>query len=683
VRRSRGGFNDRVLTLEGALMFGMLVIMTSRDAEFELKPGRIGKDRSSLSEMRANVRRASGFVRSAKTRMEPKTGLRAHFRKGSAGKARPLSPSQRRVVVKARFAVHGASKGAPLKAHVSYLAREGAAQKRPEPGLQRSVDYLQREETLGTARLAFYDGREEGIDAKAVTAGWADDSRHFRLIVSAEDGEALGDLKPMIREVMAGLEQKLGTRLEWLAVDHWDTDNPHSHVLLRGVRAEGDDLFIPSKILSHGIREHAQEIVTRVLGPRLEVDLARERHRDIVEIGPTSLDRELVASQDANGVISIRRPDLIARLERLEGWELAAKDGSSWRIVDGLIASLKTMQQHAEVEQAVSAHLSEGKLVLAAEPGQAIEGQLVHLAPADEFGDGFLAVIETGRNELRYQRFDREEDMARLRDTVRGAIVAFEANVPEVRPSDRAIAAVAGETGGLYSMEHHLGTAPGAARGLIEANIRRLEAMRRMSLVSRTGDGVFIVGPDHLKRALIYEERLVRKNPLSARVLSYWTLAEQVEAIGPTKLDRVLTGEVVRPMGEGAFARQHASALQQRRLFLIEQGWLGKEERVLSALALDRLASTEMRAMAQWLSKELGKPVLGYAANHIEGVYARRIDLAQGRMALIVGERRAHLVPWRPALERFAGREVEGLMRGQTLSWGLARGMAPGLPPMV
>ncbi len=251
MQRSGGGFSDGVQALEVASIAGMLLFMTSRDIEFELKLGRIGRDKtSSLSRLRAAVRQASSLAGASKGRMAPKTGLRAHFRMGSAGKARPVFTSQRRVVVKARFAVHGAGKGAPLKAHVRYLAREGTEQNRPEPSLESSVGYLQREETPGNARLIFYHGREKGVDAKTITAGWADDSRHFRLIVSAEDGEALGDLKPMIREVMAGLEQKLGTRLEWLAVDHWDTDNPHTHVLVRGVRSDGEDLFIPSKIIS-------------------------------------------------------------------------------------------------------------------------------------------------------------------------------------------------------------------------------------------------------------------------------------------------------------------------------------------------------------------------------------------------------------------------------------------------
>jgi hypothetical protein len=93
--------------------------------------------------------------------------------------------------------------------------------------------------------------------------------------------------------------------------------------------------------------------------------------------------------------------------------------------------------------------------------------------------------------------------------------------------------------------------------------------MRRMSLVSRDADGVFIVGHDHLKRATLLDERVSRRYPLVASVASYWTLDEQVQALGPTRLDRVLAGEAALLQGEGAFARQYASALQRRRLFLM------------------------------------------------------------------------------------------------------------------
>jgi hypothetical protein len=661
---------------------GILVVMANGENEFELRLGRIGHERlSNLARVRATIRQRAGVKDGPKTRLAPKTGIRAHFRPGSAGKARPVIPNQRRVIVKARFAMHGSGKGAPLRAHVSYLAREGKAAERGEPGLERSVDYLQRAETPGNEQFSFYDRSDVGVDGKAITAGWANDRLHFRLIVSAEDGEALGDLKPFIREVMTRLEQKLGTKLEWLAVDHWDTDNPHTHVLVRGKRADGQDLFIPSKLISSGIREHAQEVVTRVLGPRLEADLRQERWREISRMAGTPLDRELVAAKNGQGIINVYRPDLIARLERLESWGLAERGAKGWRISEGLFGKLRAMDEHAQVEQAVSAHRRPGELLplLAADPAQAIEGQLVHYGPADDLGGSFLAVVETGRGELRYARLEREADLAALDGAGPGAIVTLEPNVPAPGPADHAIAAIAERTGGLYSADLHFAETPGVSRGLVEANIRRLEAMRRTSLVTRTADGVFIVGQDHLKRAMLFDERVSRRYPLVAGVASYWTLDEQVNAIGPTRLDRVLAGEAAQPQGEGVFARQYAAALQQRRLFLIEQGWLGREEKLLPKSMLDALAANELRAAAKDLSKEVGKHVVTARLNHIQGVYARRVDLAQGRMALIVGERQASLVPWRPVMERFAGREVEGLWRGQGISWGLSRGRGLGL----
>lgn len=665
--------------LEAAACADILTVMAMRENEFEVRLGRIGDARSSsLRAVRTAVRQRARVSRGPKSGYAS-PGIKAHFRKGSAGKALPVMASSRRVVVKARFVVHGAGKGAPLKAHVSYLARE-EGKARAKPGLDRAVNYLQREETPN-ARLSFYDGRGQDLDGKTTTGGWADDSRHFRLIISAEDGAALGDLKPFIREVMGNLEQKLGTKLEWIAVDHWDTDNPHSHVLVRGKRADGQDLFIPSKIISQGIREKAQEIVTRVLGPRLEADIARDRAREVGQAKVTPLDRQLVQLQDVLGHIVVDRPDLIARLERLEAWGLAERSRQGWKLAPDLFKSLQAMEQHAEVKQAVSGHLSEGQQlpVLAAGAGERVEGVLVHLGPADDLGDTFLAVVETDRGELRYARFERQADMVQLDGAQPGALVAFEPNEPEVRPSDRAIAHVADRTGGIYSAEHHLAEAPSVSRGLVQANIRRLEAMRQMNLVSRTQEGAFIIGQDHLKRAMIYEDRIAQRHPLSATVSSYWSLEEQVHAIGPTRLDRVLAGEAASPEGKSAFARQHAAALQQRRLFLMEQGWLGPNEQVLSQDAMRRMGETELYKLAQELSEEIGKSVVSVRLNSVSGVYAQRLDLAQGRVALIVGERQASLVPWRPALERFAGREVYGELRVQGMSWRLARGRGIGL----
>jgi type IV secretory pathway VirD2 relaxase len=34
--------------------------------------------------------------------------------------------------------------------------------------------------------------------------------------------------------VMRQMEEDLGTRLDWVAVDHFNTGHPHSHVVVRG-----------------------------------------------------------------------------------------------------------------------------------------------------------------------------------------------------------------------------------------------------------------------------------------------------------------------------------------------------------------------------------------------------------------------------------------------------------------
>jgi hypothetical protein len=669
--------------------------LAADDVEFEPSMGKSGRGRgSSLAQLRATISIAGRFSKPrASAARAPRTGLRAHFAKGSKSANAPVVGTQRRVVVKARYVVHGARRAAPLQAHISYLAREAKAERtqsepvveKTEVGeLEKSVDYLGREGRAAAGEFRFYDHRSADVHAHILTAAWADDVRHFRLIVSPEDGEALGDLKPFIREVMSNLEARLGTRLEWVAVDHRDTDNPHTHVLIRGRRADGQDLFIPSKLISSGIREHAQEVATRVLGPRLDIDLAREREREIRAIDVTSLDRELLGQARRGARAQYERPDLIARLEQLERWDLAECTTGGWRLADGLRERLTAMKERDAVERE-TAHIrrKDGQALLAADDRSPVLGELVHARLDDEFGDRFLAVVETGVGDLRYARFDRPDDLAILADAPRGSIVAFEPRAARARPSDEAVARIASQTDGRYSTKHHTHIDPRIDRGIVAANVRRLEAMRRAGLVERGSDGVFVIPPDHLVRAASYERQQLKKAPVGAKVVSYWSLAEQIEALGPTHLDHVLAGVVEAPRGGGEFAERHAAALQRRRLFLIQQGWMTETDHRLSPAALRTMAFNERADLANRLAGELRLEVLTEAPAHIRGTYARRVDLAQGRVAVIMQDRRAYIVPWRPALERFAGREVEGLMRGQTLSWSLAKGIGPSLPPMM
>lgn len=676
--------------------------MAIRENDFEVRIGRIGRDGAPIQGPMQGVigrakRASSGAAKAPKS-----SGLRAHFRKGGGKAVSGFSGAQRRVVVKARIVPHGAGKAAPLKTHVAYLAREGRANAHntaPEierqaqtqetaPALSHQVDYLARESGQDRGFYVFYDSAREGIDAKAMIAGWSEDARHFRLIISAEDGASLGDLKPFVREVIGDLETKLGTRLEWAAVDHWDTDNPHTHVLIRGRRADGTDLVIPRKIISYGIREHAQEVVTRALGPRPALSPELARAREIASPALMPLDRELMARAQ-NGLLDAPehgRTDLIGRLERLEVWGLAARHADGrWALADDLKNNLESLGERIEInrmlERVEGLALADFD-ILEADRGAPAIGRLVHVGMVDELSERTIAVIEDGDGRLRYAGFDRADDLAVFVGAERGAIVEFEPRAPALKPADHAVARIAAETGGLYSPAHHAAFEPHADPALMAANVRRLEAMRRAGFIARRPDGVFEIAPDHAARALKYEAKRLARTPVQARITSYWTLGEQEQALGLTHLDRVLAREEPMPDGPGRFAQEFEAALQRRRLFLIEQGLMGRTDMALSADAVDRLASRELQSTAHRLEKEFGRPLLTQLGAHVEGIYARRIDLAQGRYALLWQRDTAQLVPWRPALEQFAGRHVQGLVRGQSISWGLWQGRTIGLPPM-
>ena len=87
------------------------------------------------------------------------------------------------------------------------------------------------------------------------------------------------------------------------------------------------------------------------------------------------------------------------------------------------------------------------------------------------------------------------------------------------------------------------------------------------------------------------------------------------------------------------------------------------------------MAARKDHALAAELSAEIGKPVAVESVARVEGIYARRVDLAQARVALIVGEQQGHLVRWRPSLEPLAGKYVSGLKSLQATTPSLHRDM--------
>ena len=121
---------------------------------------------------------------------------------------------------------HGAGAAGRLIAHGKYLERDGAG--------------------ADGEKGQFYDREHDEVEAHPRLEEWAqEDKRHFRLMLAPESGARIEDLKDFTRATMARMERDLGFALDWVAVDHHNTDNPHVHIILRGRRRDGPELVMP------------------------------------------------------------------------------------------------------------------------------------------------------------------------------------------------------------------------------------------------------------------------------------------------------------------------------------------------------------------------------------------------------------------------------------------------------
>ncbi len=490
---------------------------------------------------------------------------------------------------------------------------------------------------------------------------------------------------------MTRMEEDLGTKLDWVAVDHHNTGHPHSHVILRGRTEDGRDLVIAREYLTRGIRERAAEIVRLDLGPRSDLEIEDRLRREVDQERFTSIDRELLHERDREGLVRtgdadpFRQALKAGRLQKLRRLDLAEEvEPGRWRLAPELEPVLRRMGERGDILKTLHRELAKKGLTRAAadhaiydpsDPAtRPITGRLLRRGVSDEIEDRHYLIVDGVDGRTHYVEIGRGEATEPIPE---GAVVAIAPKRSEPRPVDRVIAEIAAAHGGRYSPEIHLRHDPAASVPFVETHVRRLEAMRRQAgLVEREPDGSWIIAPDHLDRAAAYEQGRAKDVPVVVRTHSAWPVERQVTADGATWLDRELMADKPEaPRGAG-FGREVRDALARRRQWLIEEGLARAEEDrvVYRADLLARLRRRELLRVAGQLSGELG---LAFSearpGQRIEGVYRRPVDLASGRFALIERSRDFTLVPWRPVLERSLGRPVSGLARGETISWTIGR----------
>jgi type IV secretory pathway VirD2 relaxase len=647
------------------------------DDEFEPRLGRMrgrgGKPaRRYLGRVLAAAARAGGVAGPARRRFDgSRIGRGASVGRLLSSRDRHAGLRSRRAIVKTRL-VRLSGKGlSGARAHLRYVQRDGVTRE-GEPG------------ALYTSTKDVVDGREF-IER-------ADGDRHqFRFIVSAEDGQEYVDLKPMIRRLMTQMEEDLGTRLDWVAVDHFNTAHPHTHIMLRGVDDRGDNLIIAREYISHGLRARAAEIVSLDLGPRTDLEIEARLRADTGQHRLTAIDRALLRDRDADGVVSsgdrdpFRQSLRAGRLQTLGGLGLAEDQGGGrWRLDGQLEARLRALGERGDIIRTMQrelAALGGGRTmaehaIFDGRDGEAepIVGRLVRRGLADEHRDRHYAIVDGVDGRSHYVDIGQGSAVEPIPDQ---AIVRVSARDGGIRDADRTIAAVAAASEGRYSVDLHLAHDPKATESFAEAHVRRLEAIRRLTGgVEREPDGSWRIGADHLHQVERYETRLTRDRPVVIETLSAMPLDRLGHADAATWLDRELLTDQPRPLREGGFGRDMQTALTSRRQWLIEQDLAQQDGDVWTARPdlLATLQRRELLRVAGALSDELGMDFSeARSGDRIEGVLARSIDLVSGRFVLV---ERAHdftLVPWRPVLERQLGKQVGGIVRESGVSWQIGR----------
>jgi type IV secretory pathway VirD2 relaxase len=574
----------------------------TRDDDLRVRLGRI-RDRGS-------ARRAKPFIAQALAAAEKAGGLKRRSGRSSKGSAfgrgraasvaasRLMTGRTRNVAIKARVVRHRA-KGTPLRDHLVYLRRDGV--------------------TKDGAAGRMFDAEHDDADHRGFADRCDGDRHHFRFIVSPEDAEQLSDLKAFTQDLMAQAGRDLGTKLDWIGVDHWNTDNPHIHVIIRGKGDDGRDLVIARDYISRGMRARAAHLATLELGPRSDLEIRRDLDGQVEADRWTKLDRAL-ASEAAqhSGVVDLRpgrdrppeghpRSAMIRRMQKLERLGLAEPLGpAQWHLSERAEPTMRALGERSDIIKRIHRGLAD----------QNIERSVTDFA----LDEGATTIV--GR--LVARGLDDE-----LKGTAYAVIDGVDGRAHHVRLADLNAAS---------------DVAPG---GIVELRqFKDASGRERVALAVR----------------------------------SDLTLESQVGAGGATWLDRQLLTRDPASLTSGGFGREVRDAMDSRIEHLVGQGLAKRQgQRVIFARdLLDTLRRRELEATAGRIASSAGLPYHpAKESETVAGVYRKRVDLASGRFAMIDDGLGFSLVPWSPSLERHLGRQVSGIAQASRIEWSFGRARGP------
>ncbi len=638
----------------------------SDDFDFVPRLGKIrsqGKAKTQLKRLKRVVAKGRLGTRGRKS-LAPGAVRHAGRGKVQAALARHWSNQRtRRVIVKVHIARAGPAGAAGFAKHVAYIRREGAG----------------REGERGK----LYDRSVDAADAKAFNERADEDRRQFRLIVSPEDADQMKDLTRFTREFMSQAEKDLGRPLDWVAANHYDTAQPHVHIVIRGGNARTGELLIDRKYITQGFRARAQELVTLELGQRRLREMAAARSNEAEREGLTAVDHDIARSlsdgryapqSERGGLSRFDGAVINRRLRFLRTLDLAKRqEDGRWAMREGWQDTLRALGRRGDIIRSL-ANL-EGRKIDASRlhalprdlnSGGEVLGRLTATLPGDELRNGTTALIE-GLDGRVWSIEMTEQEAVQLPKP--GGIVSVGHGAVEPKPADRTIAAIAERYSGVYSEELHQQADPSSSPTFRLAHKRRLEALRRLGVVDRNTDGTWAI-PNNFEERVLQAD--ARKQGLAVDVRSWLSIGALTERHAETWLDRMDTEVLDR--ATGPFADEIRMSIGIRKVWLRSEGYTLDQNSELTANDAERLKRAEFEKAIKTEGARMG---LSFAYpeswSKFSGTYSQHVELAQGRFAVITGRDRYTLVPASHRNAVWLGREVTLNRTGNSFQWQIGK----------
>lgn len=574
--------------------------------------------------------------------------------------ASPVAGS-RRVIVKARIVKMNLHGRVAAAMHVKYLERSGV------------------DENGDKGKMY---GQAEDFDRDVFIRNIEDEQHQFRFIISPEDGSKI-DLNQFTRDLMKSVEKDLQRPLEWAAVNHYNTDNPHVHVIVRGVDRNGKVVTINPEYISHGLRYRAQEIVTHELGIRSHV----ERRADMLKALPlerwTELDstiRKIAGNDlsiDLSGYQGMNRTLLATRLDKLADCGVADKLGSQeWKMRPEWEKTLREYGKRSDILRTIhkAANGDQQKYRINDIPKTGIMGKVIGKGLSNELYDKLYVIIQEPNGGTHYLDLDTKADPEKYRI---GDYVSVKSERDSwLKKADFVISEQARRHGGIYNASQHLVDIGSSvvrlkdgrivdAKDFVDAHEKRLFSLQKNRLATMLNDGNWQVDSllvqklSHKDQTEGPRERLVIKSE------SRQTLEEQICYRGRTWLDRYTDGKSAGSFANYGIGYEMKGAVQRRMQMLQEMGIDPRDPargRMLDKIQTGDIANRIQNGGVRYSEHKQG--------GSISGTMKELPDMPNGKKYAQITDPRSKeftLVPWQKDFDKLIGKQIELTSQGGRL----------------